>query len=223
MDHEAIIFAFVTELARNTDRTRGRATVHAARMALTEFAIHFCDELVQAPILACVSDEQAPEAAQMARDGFSVPSVVTVDNAARVELLRGGNPSSSSVGGGDELVQDLVGAFETRSSFVASTFHKNLNQYDAETPMFGIDLYAGSPTPSLYNEVILNPRQPVIAFIAPSYYSLDTHYDATSRLPRTRVCPLVLLNWQDLRRTSAHNGPVAAAALIIAPSMLSAA
>ncbi|KZV80788.1 glycosyltransferase family 2 protein [Exidia glandulosa HHB12029] len=190
MDLYAILFAFVTELANHKTEPAAeqrftqvvlldqpgfqtRAASSSATLVqqhgqngFDEFAIHFCDELVQAHVFARVFDEQAPEAAQMARDGISVPSVVTVDNAACVELLRGvrerglvkpngvvgaisrsstafrqGKSSSSSVGGGDELVQDLVGAFGTHSSFVTSPL---LNQHDAKTPMFGINHYAGS-------------------------------------------------------------------------------
>ncbi|KZV80048.1 hypothetical protein EXIGLDRAFT_436845 [Exidia glandulosa HHB12029] len=92
----------------------------------------------------------------MTRDGISVPSVAAIDNAACVELLRGvrkrgrvkpngvvgaisrsstafrqGKSSSSSVGSGDELVQDPVSAFGTHCSFVTSPL---LNQHDAKMP-----------------------------------------------------------------------------------------
>ncbi|KZV86256.1 P-loop containing nucleoside triphosphate hydrolase protein [Exidia glandulosa HHB12029] len=133
MDLYAILFAFVTELANHkTEPAAEQRSVTLVQQhgqnGLDEFAIHFCDELVQAHVFTRVFDEQAPEAAQMAHDGISVPSVVTVDNAACVELLRGvrerglvkhkgvvgaisrsstafrqGKSSSSSVGGGDEL------------------------------------------------------------------------------------------------------------------------
>lgn len=91
-------------------------------------------------VFARAFDEQAPEAAQMARNWISVPIVVTVDSIACVELLcdvhgcglvepngvvgtisrastafRQGKSSPSSVSSIDKLVQHLVGAIGTHS------------------------------------------------------------------------------------------------------------
>ncbi|KZV86255.1 hypothetical protein EXIGLDRAFT_228981 [Exidia glandulosa HHB12029] len=153
MDLYAILLVFVTELTNyktepaveqrftqvvlldqpgfHTRAASSSATLvrQHGQNGFDEFAIHFRYDLVQAHVFARVFDEQAPEGVQMARDVISVPSVVTVDNAACVELLRGlrerglvkpngvagtisrsltafrqGKLSTSSVGGGDDLV-----------------------------------------------------------------------------------------------------------------------
>lgn len=93
MDLYAILFAFVTELTNHETEPaaeqrftqvvlldqRGFQTRAASSSAtlvqqhsqngFDEFAIQFCDELVQPPVVARVFDEQAPDAAQMTRNG----------------------------------------------------------------------------------------------------------------------------------------------------------
>ncbi|EJD36764.1 hypothetical protein AURDEDRAFT_117013 [Auricularia subglabra TFB-10046 SS5] len=133
-----------------------------------EFAINFCDELVHSYVTRRTFDEASPEPAQMVLDGVNLPQIITMDNSACVELLRGvrerglvkpggvigaigrsstafrnGKATSSLEGSGADLVQDLVSAFGTHSSFVSAPLLQQ-QAADSKTPLFGINHYAGS-------------------------------------------------------------------------------
>ncbi|KIJ68042.1 glycosyltransferase family 2 protein [Hydnomerulius pinastri MD-312] len=134
--------------------------ISAHRNGFDEFCINFTNEIVESHVLRSIFDDNASFNGRVAADGISLPAIVTMDNSACAELLRGpytNERSSRKPGGllgaidkavtsyksgrGDgqrnvELLQDLTSKFGVHSSFVAPT--------SDERRSFGINHYAGS-------------------------------------------------------------------------------
>jgi chitin synthase len=114
-----------------------------------EFCINFTDELLHFYVVRNMFEDT------VGRDGVSLPAIVTMDNSACVELLRGSQlnervhrklnrviemmskvslsfkPGKTSDNRDEELLQDLVTKLGVHSSFVAS-----LSVSDLQTGIF---------------------------------------------------------------------------------------
>ena len=55
-----------------------------------EFAINYMNEVAQSYMINRVFEDEGPDTEAMVADGIKLPAVITMDNAACVELLRGG-------------------------------------------------------------------------------------------------------------------------------------
>ncbi|KAG6877249.1 hypothetical protein C0993_009166 [Termitomyces sp. T159_Od127] len=128
---------------------------------ICEFCINFADELLQSYILRNTFEDSVGYNAAITSDGVALPSIVTMDNGACIEFLRGaqlnersqrkpngllgifnkGSSAFKSGKGGDhrdeDMLQELVTKFGVHASFVANPGHAS------EKTLFGINHYSG--------------------------------------------------------------------------------
>lgn len=129
-----------------------------------EFSINFANELVHSYILRHTFEDAVGYNGHVTSDGVSLPSIVTVDNSACVELLRGAqisqwaarkpggllgimNKASSAYKSGktgdkkaEDMLQDFVAKFGVHTSFIASPSQAGTS----ERNLFGVNHYWGT-------------------------------------------------------------------------------
>ena len=154
-------------------QTRGAPAIGTASPLITahlsgfnEFCSNFTDEMVESHVLRSIFDANSGFNGRMTADGISLPAVVTMENSACAELLRGAERNSRKPGGlvgvldkaaasfkagrnnvqrDNELLQDLASKFAVHSSFVSPT--------PEEKHSFGINHYAGTCSYDISNFV----------------------------------------------------------------------
>ncbi|KAF9241811.1 glycosyltransferase family 2 protein [Melanogaster broomeanus] len=146
--------------------------ISALQNGFNEFSVNFTDEMVESHVLRTIFNDDIGFNGRVAADGVSLPAIVTMDNSACVELLRGpytAEVSSRKPGGllgvvdkavtsfkagksdaqrDDLLLQDLTTKFGVHSSFVSPT--------TPEGQSFAINHYAGSCSYDISNFVEKN-------------------------------------------------------------------
>ncbi|KAI6101709.1 glycosyltransferase family 2 protein [Pisolithus croceorrhizus] len=183
-DLYAILFAYVVETAnhricpcRSGFQTRepaatgsmmltGNAPLVSAfgQNGFDEFSINFTNELVHSYMLRHTFEDAVGYNGHITSDGVSLPPIVTVDNSACVELLRGAQISQWAAGKPDgllgimnktcsayksgktgdkkaeDMLQDFVATFGVHTSFIASPSQAGAS----ERNLFGVNHYWGS-------------------------------------------------------------------------------
>ena len=128
-----------------------------------EFCINFSDELLQSYVVRNIFEDSVGRNSELVGDGLALPAIAIMDNAACVELLRGGqlgerahrkpggiigvaNKATSSLKSGkgsenndEDMLQDLISKFGTHVSFIASPGVSGFNDRN----LFGVNHYSG--------------------------------------------------------------------------------
>lgn len=173
----SILFAFVVETANRKfapaeepelqiiqfdvpgfqSRSQGGAVATHGQNGFDEFAINFSNEVVHSYLQRRAFVDDPGSNGRAEKSGIKLPSVTTMDNAACMEMLRGGLLGNDKLAykpagligtlrkaknGDDALLDDLTSTFGMHSSFVTSP-GIGLGPIPKERKLFGINHYAG--------------------------------------------------------------------------------